>query len=78
MGQRLRFTYPPRVVNEPIIWEMSREFGVVTNILRANVSKDQGWVILELEGPAEDVERAIQWAREKGVTVEPVVGDLPD
>ena len=78
MGRRLRFTYPSQAINEPIIWELSREFGVVTNIRRANISRDQGWVILELEGLEEDVERAVHWARQKGVTVQPVEGELPD
>lgn len=71
MGRRhLRFTYTPENVSEPIVYEMGREFGLVTNIRRANVARDRGRVLLELEGEDDEIERAVEWARGKGVTVE--------
>ncbi len=79
MAERiLRFTYPPELVNEPIIYQLGREFGLVTNIRRANVTKDRGWVILELRGDDDQLTRAIRWAQEKGLTVEPLAGDMPE
>ena len=71
----LRFTYPPALINEPIIYHLGTEFGLITNIRRANVNKDRGWVILELQGEAADVDRAVRWCQEKGLTVEPVEED---
>ncbi len=76
--QNVRIVFPPALVTEPIIYQLGREFGVATNIRRANVTKDQGWVTLELQGREEDVERALRWARERGVTVELLPGVLPD
>lgn len=38
----LRFTLPPALVTEPLIYELSRQFDVATNIRRANVTKDSG------------------------------------
>lgn len=73
-----RLTFSPSNVTEPVVYRLGSEFGVVTNIRRANVSKDSGWVVLELQGSEEDVERAVAWAREKGVLVEPLSGDIPD
>ena len=71
MGRRyLRFTFTPENVSEPIVYEMGREFGLVTNIRRANVARDRGGVLLELEGEDDEIERAVEWARGKGVTVE--------
>jgi L-aspartate semialdehyde sulfurtransferase ferredoxin len=70
-SQYLRLTYPPRLINEPIVFRLGNEFGLVTNIRRANVSRDQGWVVLELRGDDDDVRRAIAWAREQGIVVEP-------
>ncbi len=71
MGRRyLRFTFTPENVSEPIVYEMGRQFGLVTNIRRANVARDRGWVLLELEGEEDEVVRAVEWARGKGVIVE--------
>lgn len=76
--QNVRIVFPPSLVTEPIVYQLGKEFGIATNIRRANVTKDEGWVILELQGPEEDVEGAIQWAQEKGVTVELLPGELKD
>jgi ABC-type methionine transport system ATPase subunit len=68
--QNVRIKFPPTLVTEPIVYQLSKQFEIATNIQRANVTKDEGWVILELQGPEEDVQRAIGWARDRGVTVE--------
>ena len=70
--KRVIFTFPPELIREPIIYNFGREFGVVTNILRADVSGDMGWVELELEGEEEAIEQGIAWVTTKGVRVEPV------
>ena len=74
--QRVKFTFPPPLVTQPLIYRMGKEFDVVTNIRRANVTHDRGWVVLELEGEADDLERAINWMVEQGVRVDPIEGDL--
>lgn len=79
MGQRyLRFTYPPELVTEPIIYQLSRQFEISTNIRRANVTRDGGWVILELLGDDREVDRAVDWASARGLSVEPVAGETLD
>jgi ABC-type methionine transport system ATPase subunit len=76
MKKRYLFTFPPELVQEPIIWQLGRTFAVVTNIRRADVEETHGWVVLELEGSAEEIERAVAWAQARGVRVDPVVGDV--
>ena len=71
-SERIKFTFPPDLVNQPLIYKMGKQFGVVTNIRRANLSHDRGWVILEVQGAAEDVETSLAGARSQGVHVEPV------
>jgi L-aspartate semialdehyde sulfurtransferase ferredoxin len=63
-------------VNQPVIFNMGKEFHVVTNIRRANVSRDRGWVILEISGGDEEIEQAIKWAKEQGVRIDPIEGDI--
>ena len=74
--RRVKFTFPPELIKEPIIYNLGQQFKVVTNIRRADVNGDKGWVVLELEGKGEDIERGIAWVTNKGVRVDPVVGDI--
>jgi len=74
--RRVKFTFPPELIKEPIIYNLVQRFKVVTNIRRADVNGDKGWVVLELEGEREDIERGIAWVTSKGVRVDPVVGDI--
>lgn len=74
--QRVRFTFDGELVKEPIIYCLGRDFHIVTNIRRADVRKDMGWVVLELDGEKEEIERGLQWVSSTGVRVDPVVGDV--
>ena len=74
-SERVKFTFPPDLVNTPVIYNMGKEFGVVTNIRRANLSHDRGWVILEVVGTSEAIEKSLAWAKEQGVRVEPATAE---
>ncbi len=69
-SQNLRITFTPELITEPIIYQIGRQFDLVTNIRRANLTKDRGWVILELQGDEKEILRAAEWARARGVAVE--------
>ncbi len=74
--QRVKFTFPQELITLPIIYELGKDFSLVTNIRRADVTEDRGWVVLELDGDLQEIERAIQWVTSKGVRVDPVEGDI--
>ena len=74
--RRVKFTFPLELIKEPIIYNLGQQFKIVTNIRRADVNGDKGWVVLELEGEGEDIERGIAWVTGKGVRVDPVGGDI--
>jgi len=74
--RQVMFTFPRKLIKEPIIYELSHKFEVVTNIRRADVSEDRGWVVLELEGEDKEIDAGIAWVKEKGVRVDPIVGDI--
>ena len=59
-------------MRDPLIWKLSREFDVVTNIRTAEVREHMGLVGLEIEGKTELVEAAIKWLEDQGVHVEPI------
>lgn len=74
--RRVMFTFPPDLIKEPIIYNLGHKFKVVTNIRRADVSENKGWVVLELDGEEQEIEKGIAWVVGKGVRVDPVVGDV--
>ncbi len=74
--QRLRFTFPTDLIKEPVIYLIGQRFEVITNIRMADVDEHTGWVILELEGDADEIARSVAWAESRGVRVDPITGDV--
>jgi len=69
---RLWLMYPPNRIKQPLIWQLSQKFKVVTNIRQASVTDEIGIVSLEMDGKREDIKAAIKWLERLGVSVEPV------
>ena len=75
--KRVRFTFEPDKIKQPVIYDLGHRFEVVTNIRMADVDDSIGWVVLELEGELDEIERSSVWAREVGVRVDdPTLGDV--
>ncbi len=74
--QRVRFTFEGDQVKEPIIYQLGHNFHLVTNIRRADVQENLGWVVLELDGEKEEIERGLLGVSSTGVRVDPVSGDV--
>ncbi len=73
---RVKFTYEQEMIKRPVIYDLGRRFDIVTNIRRADVREDMGWVVLELEGDDEEIQRGLSWVVESGVRVDPIAGDV--
>jgi ABC-type methionine transport system ATPase subunit len=67
---RVKLTFPEHLIRQPIIARLVREFDVLPNIRRASVEEHMGWMICELGGQDEAVERAVEWLRDLGVQVD--------
>lgn len=64
--------YPARLITRPVIYELGKNFAVVTNVHQVSVTDEIGLVSLELDGEREEIKRAIAWLEELGIKVEPV------
>jgi hypothetical protein len=73
---RVYLTFPPERITEPVIYRLGKDFDIVTNIRRADVTATYGWVALEMEGREENLERGVAWLREKGIKVDPIERDV--
>ena len=74
--RRVHLTFPENLVQEPIIFNLGKQFDIVTNIRRANVEDNFGWVILELDGDERALDRGLTYLREQGVEVNTIAGDV--
>ncbi|MFN3870865.1 MAG: NIL domain-containing protein [Aquificaceae bacterium] len=73
---RLQLIYPEEKVKEPILCMVCKSFDVVVNIRTAKVSKDTGILTVEIDGDAEEIEKAIKFMEERGVIVQPIEGQI--
>ena len=76
--QRVKFTFQESLVKQPVIYELGRKFKLVTNIRRADVGEDVGWVVLELDGDEDEIKSGLEWVSSTGVRVDPLGGDVID
>ena len=74
--RRVRFTFPEQLITEPLIYNLGHKFEIVTNIRRANVQERVGWVVLELQGDEDEIDRGMEWMTKAGVRVDSVTGDV--
>jgi ABC-type methionine transport system ATPase subunit len=70
--QRLWLMFPTKLITRPVIWELGKNFDVITNIRQASVTDEIGIVSVALEGEREENKKAIAWLEKQGVKVEPV------
>ena len=74
--QCVMFTFTSEVITEPIIHNLSQQFRLITNIRRADLTEDRGWIVLELDGKEEDIEAGVTWPTSKGVRVDPTSDEI--
>ena len=68
--KRVRLTYPQHLLSQPLIYQLIRQFDVLTNILGAQVTAEAGWLLLSVRGERDLVEGGLTWIAEQGVQVE--------
>ena len=74
--RRVRLIFGRDLVTEPVIYRLGKNYEVVTNIRRADVTREEGWVVLEMTGDPDELDRGVTYLESRGVRVEPVEGDV--
>lgn len=70
--ERVYLTFPKNLVKEPMLCTLAKKFDIMFNIRGSTVTAEMGLVALEIDGSRSEVNSAVGWLREKGVTVEPI------
>ncbi len=69
--EKLILHIPAAKVNRPVICQMSHQYDITFNILRAEITEDEdGLMILEVSGKRRQVRDAIDYLRDGGIGVE--------
>ncbi len=77
MNKRYIFTFPPDIVNRPIVSEIAKHFDVMVNILNADVTSGrEGKLVVELEGENDNITKSLAFAGEAGVVCIPLLKQL--
>lgn len=75
-SMKLKLIYPEEKIREPILSKLCKNFDVDINIRKANVQEKVGWLELELIGKEQEIEKAINWLSQQGVSVSPIEGQV--
>ncbi len=66
--KRIVLHFPSQLVNEPIIYKLSRDYSLEFNILKASITPDEeGLLVLELKGEEDKYCQAIEYLTKAGV-----------
>jgi len=74
--RRVHLTFTGKLVEEPILWQLSQTFDLIFNIRQADFTEGIGWIMAELEGDPQRLENGIKWLEERGVQVAPIEQDV--
>lgn len=68
----VRLTFRGDTLNEPVIYRMGQDYQVATNIRRADIGQDSGWLDIDLDGEQPEIDRALEYCKSRGIGVEPL------
>ena len=72
----VKLTFPAKLIKEPITFQMALKYHLVPNIRRAKVTATVGEIVMEIKGAPKDLDQGLKFLKKKGVTIEPIVGDV--
>ena len=65
-----RLVYPESLVELPLLCEMCSKFKVVVNVAAASISTQGGDAVVLFSGNQEEIDAALEYLRNVGITVE--------
>jgi ABC-type methionine transport system ATPase subunit len=65
---KLKLTFPEKILGDPIIHTLSKDFDVVPNILRGRITGKNAWLEIEMIGTDKNIERARKFLADRGVS----------
>lgn len=77
VSHKVVLKFPHKLVDQPIIYKLARDYNLVFNILKASVKpNEEGLLVLELEGEEKNYKEAIEYLKKLGVEVQLLSQDI--
>ncbi len=75
--KRIVLKFPPKLVDQPIVYKLVKEYDLVFNILRAQVTpREEGELVIELQGKKQNYADGLKYLNTIGVTIQPLSQDI--
>ena len=72
VSKRIVLHFPNRLVDQPIVYKLVKDYDLQFNILKAYVTpQEEGLMVLELTGKKEDFDKGIEYLQSCGVKIQP-------
>lgn len=76
-SKRIVLKFPHKLVDQPIVYKMVKDFNLEFNILKAYITpREEGLMVLELKGEDSNLEKALKYAKSLGVIIQPLSKDI--
>ena len=77
VSKRIVLKFPHKLVDQPIVYKLVKDYDLVFNILQAKITpKEEGLMVLELNGTKENYADGIKYLASIGVNVQPLSQDV--
>ncbi|OPY75526.1 MAG: NADH dehydrogenase subunit I [Syntrophorhabdus sp. PtaU1.Bin058] len=77
MKKRMILRFKRNTIDKPVVYWLVKNYSLVVNILRANISpKAESMMVLEIEGAERDFERGIEYLGNLNIDTEPIEQDI--
>lgn len=76
-AKKIVLHFPHRLVDQPIVYKLVKDFDLKFNILKASVTpQEEGLMVLELLGDEQSFEKGMKYLVSSGVKVQPLSEDV--
>ena len=76
-SKKIVLKFPIKVVNEPIIYKLAKDYDLEFNILKANIKPDEeGILVLELRGKKESFDKGFEYLKKLNIVIQPLKKDI--
>jgi ferredoxin len=77
ISKRIVLHFPHRLVDQPIVYRLVKDYDLQFNILKAYVTpREEGLMVLELTGEDENYNKGIKYLEDCGVKIQPLSQDI--
>jgi L-aspartate semialdehyde sulfurtransferase ferredoxin len=68
--KKISLRFPRHLVSRPVVYHLIKDFNLELNILKANITSEEGHMVLELKGERADFDKGIEYLTKSGLIID--------